>query len=234
MCAHAQRRAARDGPTCVAPLLLAHGTPSTVAAFWCSPPPARLLSNPFCRHVLQRDINAGRFADNTSLVLVTHGLALRIFLMRWFHWTVDQFMDVFNPVSGAVRGLDVLLELDCGAVVGAGLHYKTDEPRCRVASLSIVVAAHLPYAPLPSCCLVQPNAEPLVLERVPTDTEARQGGPASWIHTKVGWVGWAARLLQPQLCSVVLALPMLSAPYPLFTHAGNVAPRPHANRRCTG
>jgi broad specificity phosphatase PhoE len=75
---------------------------------------------------LVRDINAGRFADNTSLVLVTHGLALRIFLMRWFHWTVDQFMGVFNP----------------------------------------------------------PNAEPLVLERVPTDTEARQGGPATWIHTK--------------------------------------------------
>lgn len=35
---------------------------------------------------LVRDINAGRFAGNTSLVLVTHGLALRIFLMRWFHW----------------------------------------------------------------------------------------------------------------------------------------------------
>ena len=32
---------------------------------------------------------------------------------------------------------------------------------------------------------LQPNAEPLVLERVPTDTEARQGGPAAWIHTKV-------------------------------------------------
>lgn len=39
---------------------------------------------------LVRDINAGRFANNTSLVLVTHGLALRIFLMRWFHWSVDQ------------------------------------------------------------------------------------------------------------------------------------------------
>jgi len=55
---------------------------------------------------LQRDINAGRFADNTSLVLVTHGLALRIFLMRWFHWTVDQFMDVFNPVSAVIFPFD--------------------------------------------------------------------------------------------------------------------------------
>ena len=41
---------------------------------------------------LVRDINAGRFSKNTSLVLVTHGLALRIFLMRWFHWTVDQVL----------------------------------------------------------------------------------------------------------------------------------------------
>eukprot|EP00208_Stichococcus_sp_RCC1054_P002445 CAMPEP_0206143802 /NCGR_PEP_ID=MMETSP1473-20131121/21850_1 /ASSEMBLY_ACC=CAM_ASM_001109 /TAXON_ID=1461547 /ORGANISM="Stichococcus sp, Strain RCC1054" /LENGTH=483 /DNA_ID=CAMNT_0053539373 /DNA_START=173 /DNA_END=1621 /DNA_ORIENTATION=+ len=75
---------------------------------------------------LVRDINAGRYSKNTSLVLVTHGLALRIFLMRWFHWTVDQFLEVYNP----------------------------------------------------------PNAEPLVLERVPHETEARTGGPASWIHTK--------------------------------------------------
>jgi hypothetical protein len=44
-----------------------------------------------------RDINAGRFSSNSSLVLLTHGLALRIFLMRWFHWTVDEFLNVFNP-----------------------------------------------------------------------------------------------------------------------------------------
>ncbi|KAL0025571.1 hypothetical protein WJX79_002535 [Trebouxia sp. C0005] len=73
-----------------------------------------------------RDINAGRFRDNTSLVLLTHGLALRVFLMRWFHWTVDQFMNVYNP----------------------------------------------------------PNAEPLILERVPENFEARSGGPVAWIHTK--------------------------------------------------
>ncbi|GLC44437.1 hypothetical protein PLESTB_000469800 [Pleodorina starrii] len=46
-----------------------------------------------------RDINAGRFADNSALVLVTHGLALRIFLMRWFHWTVDEFLSVYNPAN---------------------------------------------------------------------------------------------------------------------------------------
>jgi broad specificity phosphatase PhoE len=75
---------------------------------------------------LVRDINAGRFARGTSLVLVTHGLALRVFLMRWFHWTVDQFMEVYNP----------------------------------------------------------PNAEPLIMERIPSEWESVPGGSTSWMHTK--------------------------------------------------
>ncbi|KAK9810737.1 hypothetical protein WJX73_003928 [Symbiochloris irregularis] len=79
-----------------------------------------------------RDINAGRYGNDTSLVLVTHGLALRVFLMRWFHWTVDQFLEVFNP----------------------------------------------------------PNAEPLVLERIPADEVGEleqqdwERGMAPWVHTK--------------------------------------------------
>ena len=32
-----------------------------------------------------------------GLVLVTHGLALRVFLMRWFGWSVDEVLRVFNP-----------------------------------------------------------------------------------------------------------------------------------------
>lgn len=43
-------------------------------------------------------IKKGRYSQgNTNVVLVTHGLALRIILMRWFHWTVDQFLNVYNP-----------------------------------------------------------------------------------------------------------------------------------------
>ena len=42
-------------------------------------------------------MNAGRFGSKVNLVLVTHGLALRIFLMRWFHWTVEEFEEVYNP-----------------------------------------------------------------------------------------------------------------------------------------
>ena len=79
-----------------------------------------------------RDINAGRFANRTNLVLVTHGLALRVFLMRyaccpqaislidlqpgvyptqsahnfhtrWFHWTLEQYLMVHNPPNAEVR-----------------------------------------------------------------------------------------------------------------------------------
>ena len=72
---------------------------------------------------LIRDINGGRFSEGkTNMVIVTHGLALRIFLMRWFHWTLAEYLLVHNP----------------------------------------------------------PNAEPLVLERIPCETDADQ----SFLHTK--------------------------------------------------
>lgn len=43
---------------------------------------------------LIRDMRSGRFGNSTNLVLVTHGLTLRIFLMRWFGWTVESFLQV--------------------------------------------------------------------------------------------------------------------------------------------
>ena len=52
---------------------------------------------------IQPSCCAGRYSKHTSLVLVTHGLAARIFLMRWFHWTVEQFMEVYNPPNAEVR-----------------------------------------------------------------------------------------------------------------------------------
>ena len=30
-------------------------------------------------------------------MLITHGLAMRLFLMRKFHWTVEDFHQVWNP-----------------------------------------------------------------------------------------------------------------------------------------
>jgi len=35
-------------------------------------------------------------------VIVTHGLTMRLFLMRWFHWEVEYYETVQNPLNGEV------------------------------------------------------------------------------------------------------------------------------------
>jgi len=56
-------------------------------------------------HVV-RDIDAGRFPEGTTLVIITHGLTLRIFLARWLHWTVSEYESVFNPPNCALVVLE--------------------------------------------------------------------------------------------------------------------------------
>mmetsp|Transcript_30848 Transcript_30848/g.66669 ORF Transcript_30848/g.66669 Transcript_30848/m.66669 type:complete len:307 (+) Transcript_30848:126-1046(+) len=50
---------------------------------------------------LIRDCNqhamAGHDVNNLNVVIVTHGLALRLMLMRWFQWSVDDFEQSQNP-----------------------------------------------------------------------------------------------------------------------------------------
>lgn len=48
------------------------------------------------RDCTQHDI-AGHNLDNLNIVIVTHGLALRLFLMRWFQWSVHDFEQSQNP-----------------------------------------------------------------------------------------------------------------------------------------
>ena len=38
---------------------------------------------------LHRDFQKTDFPQN--VLIVTHGLTMRLFLMRWFHWTVSEF-----------------------------------------------------------------------------------------------------------------------------------------------
>lgn len=71
------------------------GTPwGQQAAQLCVCEPARQQDT--CRWVLLPAHSAlctmCRFAGSTSVALVTHGLALRLFLMRWLHWSVDDFL----------------------------------------------------------------------------------------------------------------------------------------------
>jgi broad specificity phosphatase PhoE len=44
---------------------------------------------------LHRDFEKNDFPEN--VVIVGHGMTNRVFLMRWFHWTVEQFELLRNP-----------------------------------------------------------------------------------------------------------------------------------------
>ena len=57
------------------------------------------------RETLRNDIDFGRFncdargcrTDDCTIVIVTHGLTLRVFLMRWYKWTTAMFSVLRNP-----------------------------------------------------------------------------------------------------------------------------------------
>ena len=68
-----------------------------------------------------RDIDNGRFSGSTNMILCTHGLTLRIFLMRWFHWTVKEYERIANPQNS----VPIILERREGdyAVVNCEIDY---------------------------------------------------------------------------------------------------------------
>lgn len=44
---------------------------------------------------LQRDFEKENFPENA--VIITHGMTIRLFLMKWFHWNVEKFESFANP-----------------------------------------------------------------------------------------------------------------------------------------
>jgi len=46
---------------------------------------------------MYRDFNKESFPENA--LIVTHGMTLRIFLMRWLHWTVEEYEALANPAN---------------------------------------------------------------------------------------------------------------------------------------
>ena len=48
-------------------------------------------------NTLHRDFEKRDFPRNA--IIVTHGMTMRLFLMRWFHWTVEEFEVVANPLN---------------------------------------------------------------------------------------------------------------------------------------
>jgi broad specificity phosphatase PhoE len=49
---------------------------------------------------------SGHDIDKVNLCIVTHGLTLRLFLTRWFQFSVQEFEDSYNPSNGAVIVLE--------------------------------------------------------------------------------------------------------------------------------
>jgi broad specificity phosphatase PhoE len=46
-------------------------------------------------------------AHPPNVLIVTHGLTMRLFCMRWFHWTVAEFEALSNPGNGEKRVLEL-------------------------------------------------------------------------------------------------------------------------------
>lgn len=53
---------------------------------------------------LHRDFEKESFPENC--IVVTHGMTIRLFLMKWFHWTVEDFHALKNPKNCAVIVLE--------------------------------------------------------------------------------------------------------------------------------
>ena len=55
-------------------------------------------------HTLFRDFEKQEFASNA--VMITHGMTIRLFLMRWFHYTVSEFEElVIRPTVHCGNGI---------------------------------------------------------------------------------------------------------------------------------
>ena len=73
----------------------------------------------FSDHMV-RDIDAGRFPEDANMILCTHGLTLRLFLMRWFHWTVAEYERIANPSNSQ----PIILERRDSISIEASMHTK--------------------------------------------------------------------------------------------------------------
>lgn len=51
-------------------------------------------------HSMYRDFEKKDFPPN--VIIVTHGMTLRLFLMRWLRWTIEEFETLRNPKNGDI------------------------------------------------------------------------------------------------------------------------------------
>ncbi|XP_042518236.1 phosphoglycerate mutase-like protein AT74 [Macadamia integrifolia] len=78
---------------------------------------------------LWRDIDMKRLdhhhklGDEINLIIVSHGLTIRVFLMKWFKWTVEQFEHLNNPGNCEFR----VIQLGSGGDYSLAIHHSEEE-----------------------------------------------------------------------------------------------------------
>ncbi|XVE62952.1 hypothetical protein DITRI_Ditri06bG0160500 [Diplodiscus trichospermus] len=76
---------------------------------------------------LWRDIDLNRLHNDPSqdlnLIIISHGLASRVFLMKWFKWTVEQFEHLSNLGNCEIR----VMELGHGGEYSLAIHHTDEE-----------------------------------------------------------------------------------------------------------
>ncbi|KAJ0464497.1 putative phosphoserine phosphatase [Helianthus annuus] len=76
---------------------------------------------------LWRDIDMNRLNHDPStdlnLIIVSHGVALRVFLMKWFKWTVEQFEYLHNFDNCEFR----VMQLGSGGEYSLAVHHSDEQ-----------------------------------------------------------------------------------------------------------
>ncbi|KAK4739188.1 hypothetical protein R3W88_002885 [Solanum pinnatisectum] len=80
---------------------------------------------------LRRDIEMKKFlCEETNIIIVTHGLSSRMFLMKWFDWTIEQFEDLNRMKTSEFQ----VLQLGHGGEYSLAFHH--DDKKLREWGLS--------------------------------------------------------------------------------------------------
>lgn len=61
--------------------------------------------------------------DDLNLIIISHGLAIRVFLMKWFKWTVEQFEYLNNLGNCEFR----VMQLGIGGEYSLAVHHTDEE-----------------------------------------------------------------------------------------------------------
>jgi len=69
---------------------------------------------------MHRDFEKHNYPEN--VLIVSHGLTIRLFLMRWFHWSVEEFERLHNPKNCQIIILEK--QVDDHYILGSELSRK--------------------------------------------------------------------------------------------------------------